>query len=144
LIPVFLIAYWFGEKNRRNTLILFFIYTFVGSLCMLFSVFYIGTLTTGSYEYDSLVGIEMSVKNALIIAIGFFAAFAVKLPLVPFHTWQPSTYTKSPMAGTMLLSALMLKMALFGMFRWLLPLTPEAFSEYKYIIVILGVIGVVY
>lgn len=144
LIPVFLIAYWFGEKNRKSVLLLFFIYTFIGSLCMLYSVFYIGTLTVGTYEYQSLVDIQMDVRTALIIASGFFVAFAVKMPLVPFHSWQPGTYTKSPMAGTLLLSALMLKMALFGILRWLLPLTPEAYGSYKYVIIILGVIGVVY
>jgi NADH-quinone oxidoreductase subunit M len=75
---------------------------------------------------------------------GFFLAFAIKIPLFPFHTWQPSTYTVSPMAGTMLLSGLMLKMALFGMIRWMLPLAPEAKSEMTCLVITLGLIGIVY
>lgn len=144
LIPVFLIAFWFGEKDRKRTLLIFFIYTFIGSLAMLFSIFYIGTLTTGNYDYQTLVDIEMNTKTALVVCMGFFFAFAVKIPLFPFHTWQPETYTKSPMAGTMLLSGLMLKMALFGILRWMLPLTPEAYHCYKYVIIVLGLIGVIY
>lgn len=143
LIPVFLLAYWFGEKDRKKVLITFFLYTFIGSLAMLFSIFYIGSLS-GSYDHATLVSIQMDVKTAWIVAFGFLIAFGVKMPLFPFHTWQAPTYTKSPMAGTMLLSALMLKMALYGVLRWLLPLTPEAHHCYKYLVIILGAIGVVY
>lgn len=143
LIPVFLLAYWFGEKDRKKVLITFFLYTFIGSLAMLFSIFYIGSLSS-SYDHETLVSIEMDVKTAWIVAFGFLVAFGVKMPLFPFHTWQAPTYTKSPMAGTMLLSALMLKMALYGVLRWLLPLTPEAYHCYKYLVIILGAIGVVY
>jgi len=144
LIPVFLILFWFGAEDRKRTLFLFFIYTFIGSLCMLYSVFYLGSLTNGNYDYDNLVKITMNSKTAMIVAFGFLMAFGVKIPLFPLHSWQPQTYTKSPMAGTMLLSALMLKMALYGILRWLLPLTPEAYPTYKYVIIILGVIGVIY
>jgi NADH-quinone oxidoreductase subunit M len=144
LLPVFLLAYWFGEKDRKKTLITFFLYTFVGSLAMLFSIFYIGTLTTEGYDYQALLNIKMDIRTAMTVAFGFLIAFGVKIPLFPLHTWQPETYTKSPMAGTMLLSALMLKMALFGILRWMMPLAPEAYSSYKYIVIILGVVGVVY
>lgn len=145
LIPVFLLALWFGEKDRKKVLITFFIYTFVGSLAMLFSIFYIGSLLpTGTYDYHNLIDIKMTTKTAMTVALGFLIAFGVKMPLFPLHTWQPSTYTKSPMAGTMLLSALMLKMALYGILRWMLTLAPEAHDEYKYIVIVLAVIGVIY
>lgn len=144
LLPVFLLAYWFGEGERKKTLITFFLYTFIGSLAMLFSIFYVGTLTTGNYDYQSLLDIQMDVRTAMTVALGFLIAFGVKIPLFPLHNWQPETYTKSPMAGTMLLSALMLKMALFGILRWMLPLAPEAFNSYKYVVIVLGVIGVMY
>jgi NADH-quinone oxidoreductase subunit M len=75
---------------------------------------------------------------------GFLLAFAIKIPLFPFHTWQPNTYVVSPMAGTMLLSALMLKMALYGMIRWMIPLAPEAIYEWKFPVIVLGLIGVIY
>lgn len=144
LLPVFLLLFWFGEKNRKRTLYMFFIFTFVGSLAMLFSIFYLGSLTTGNYDYQNLVNIQMTTKTALIVATGFLLAFGVKIPIFPLHIWQPRTYTKSPMAGTMLLGALMLKMALYGIIRWLLPIAPEAYSEFKYIVIILGLIGVIY
>ena len=144
LIPVFLLFFWFGEKDRKKTLITFFVYTFVGSLAMLFSIFYIGSLSSGSYDYESLLSIQMNTKTALTVSLGFLIAFSVKMPLFPFHTWQAETYTKSPMAGTMLLSALMLKMALYGILRWLLPLAPEAYPLFKYTVIILGMIGVIY
>lgn len=143
LVPVFLLFFWFGAADRRKAMMKFFIYTFVGSLAMLFSLLYIGSMSA-SFAWIDLVSVDMDVKAALCVAMGFFIAFAVKVPLFPFHTWQPEAYTKSPLAGTMLLSALMLKMALYGMMRWLLPLTPEALPCLKYIGMTLGVIGVIY
>lgn len=143
LIPIFLIAYWYGGPDRKPALLKFFIYTFVGSLAMLLSLIALGTYVD-NYSYESLVAIQLSTKTAFWIMSGFFLAFAIKIPLVPFHTWQPNTYTQAPMAGTMLLSALMLKMALYGMIRWMIPLAPEALNDFKCIIITLGVTGVVY
>lgn len=143
LIPVFLIALWYGGKDRKAALVKFFIYTFVGSLAMLLSLMAIKGHAK-SFSYIDLMAVELTAKSAFWIFGGFFLAFAIKIPLFPFHTWQPNTYTSSPMAGTMLLSALMLKMALYGMIRWLIPLAPEALTEMTYPVVVLGIIGVVY
>jgi len=143
LIPIFLIAYWYGAPERKPALLKFFIYTFVGSLGMLLSLIALGNYAE-NYSYESLVAVELTAKSAYWIMAGFFLAFAIKIPLVPFHTWQPNTYTLSPMAGTMLLSALMLKMALYGMIRWMVPIAPEALKDFTPIIVVLGVFGVVY
>ena len=143
LIPVFLIALWYGGKDRKAALVKFFIYTFVGSLAMLLSLMAIKGHAK-SFSYLELMAVELTAKSAFWIFGGFFLAFAIKIPLFPFHTWQPNTYTSSPMAGTMLLSALMLKMALYGMIRWLIPLAPEALTEMTYPVVVLGIIGVVY
>lgn len=143
LIPVFLIALWYGGKDRKPALVKFFIYTFVGSLAMLLSLMAIKGHAK-SFSHSDLMAVELSAKAAFWIFGGFFLAFAIKIPLFPFHTWQPNTYTTSPMAGTMLLSALMLKMALYGMIRWLIPLAPEALNEMTYPIVVLGIIGVIY
>lgn len=143
LIPVFLIALWYGGKDRKAALVKFFIYTFVGSLAMLLSLMAIKGHAK-SFSYLDLMAVELTAKSAFWIFGGFFLAFAIKIPLFPFHTWQPNTYTTSPMAGTMLLSALMLKMALYGMIRWLIPLAPEALPEMTHPIVVLGIIGVVY
>ena len=144
LIPVFLIALWFGAEGRKPALMKFFIYTFVGSLAMLLSLMAIKGFDASSFSHSDLMAVELTSKAAFWIFGGFFIAFAIKIPLFPFHTWQPDTYTTAPMAGTMLLSALMLKMALYGMIRWMIPLAPEALADMTYPIVILGVIGVVY
>lgn len=143
LIPVFLIALWFGSAERKKALIKFFIYTFVGSLGMLASLITIKACAT-DFSYESLVAVQLSSKAAFWVFGGFFLAFAIKIPLFPFHTWQPETYTISPMAGTMLLSALMLKMALYGMVRWMIPLAPEALEEWLIPGIILALIGIVY
>ena len=143
LIPVFLIALWFGGSDRKQALVKFFIYTFVGSLTMLLSLMAIKGCAK-SFSHSDLMAVELTAKSAFWIFGGFFLAFAIKIPLFPFHTWQPNTYTTSPMSGTMLLSALMLKMALYGMIRWLIPLAPEALADMTYPVVVLGIIGVVY
>lgn len=143
LIPVFLIFLWFGAKGKRKALLTFFIYTFVGSLAMLFSLIYIRSLAP-SFSIEDLMAVQLTTVSGLWVFGGFFIAFAVKIPLFPLHTWQPETYTKSPMAGTMLLGALMLKMALFGMIRWMIPLAPEALHCMTHVILLMGTIGVIY
>ncbi len=144
LIPIFMIAYLYGAPERKAALMKFFVYTFVGSIAMLATFFYLGTKTE-SYSWENLVNIEFNdAKTAAFAMLGVFIAFAVKIPIFPFHTWQPDTYSKAPMAGTMLLSGIMLKMALYGILRWLLPLFPEALCCKSWVIITLGIIGVVY
>ncbi|MBI1835781.1 MAG: NADH-quinone oxidoreductase subunit M [Flavobacteriia bacterium] len=143
LIPIFIIALSFGESDRKAALTKFFIYTFVGSLAMLASLIAIKSYAN-SFAIEDLMAVELSAKTAFWVFGGFFLAFAIKIPLFPFHTWQPNTYSKAPMAGTMLLSALMLKMALYGMIRWMVPLAPEALNEFQFPIIVLGIFGVVY
>lgn len=106
-------------------------------------VYGIGDLLS-SFAYEDLLAAQLTAKTAFWVMGGFFLAFAIKIPLFPFHTWQPDTYTVSPMAGTMLLSALMLKMALYGMVRWMIPIAPEALDELSCLVITLGLIGVVY
>lgn len=142
LIPAFLILYWFGNGSN-NVLIKFFIYTLVGSLAMLLSFIALG-LQSNSFSYTDLLAVQVPAKQACWIISGFLLAFAIKIPIFPFHTWQPDTYTTAPMSGTMLLSALMLKMALFGMMKWMIPLVPEGVSEVKWLIIILSIVGVLY
>ena len=145
LIPIFLILYWFGQQNNNPVLMKFFIYTLLGSLGMLMSFIFLGS-TIQSFAYDNLAiaGSLLGAKVACWVACGFLLAFAIKIPLFPFHTWQPATYTTAPMAGTMLLSALMLKMALYGMIKWMIPLTYSGLAEIKWIVITLGCIGIVY
>jgi NADH-quinone oxidoreductase subunit M len=143
LIPIFLIAYWFGEPERKAALMKFFMYTFFGSLFMLASLIGLKSFAA-SFAIEDLKAVELAPEVAVWLLGGFFLAFAIKVPIFPFHTWQPATYSKAPMAGTMLLSGIMLKMALYGMLRWMLPLFPEALDCVTYPIIVLGTIGVVY
>lgn len=143
LIPIFLISWWFGAPERKAALMKFFIYTFVGSLAMLAALIGI-KVNAASFYIEDLKAVVFTSKAACWLALGFFLAFAIKIPIFPFHTWQPDTYAKSPMAGTMLLSGIMLKMALYGMIRWMIPLFPEALACIQYPIIILATIGVVY
>lgn len=143
LIPIFLICWWFGAPERKAALMKFFIYTFVGSLAMLAALIGI-RVNAFSFNLVDLQTVELTAKSACWLALGFFLAFAIKIPVFPFHTWQPDTYTKAPMAGTMLLSGIMLKMALYGIVRWMLPLFPEALPCLQKLVIVLAVIGVVY
>lgn len=145
LVPIFLILYWYGKSDNNSVLLKFFIYTLLGSLGMLLSFIFVG-ITIQSFAYNDLVasGVFFPAKVACWVSVGFLLAFAIKIPLFPFHTWQPSTYTTAPMAGTMLLSALMLKMALFGMIKWMIPMTFTGIQDIKWLVITLGSIGIVY
>ena len=146
LLPIFLILYWFGSFEKPRALLQFFLYTLLGSLAMLLSV--IGLMHAGNeITYEGLLAADLnSLGNTSIILMGgFLFAFAVKIPLFPFHTWQAETYTKAPVAGTMLLSAIMLKMALFGLLKWVLPIFDGVATDFwRWPIITLGLIGVVY
>ena len=83
-------------------------------------------------------------KNIRVCSLLFFLAFAIKMPIFPFHTWQPDAYEQSPTAVTMVLSAVMVKMGLYGVMRWLMPLFPTAFMAHTNVVVILSVIGILY
>jgi NADH-quinone oxidoreductase subunit M len=143
LLPIYFIcAIWGGENKNRITL-KFFIYTFFGSLFMLASLIYLQQ-KAGSFDLNALYAVELAPGESLWVLLGFFLAFAIKMPIFPFHTWQPDTYTVAPTGGTMLLSGIMLKMGLYGVIRWMVPMAPEAFAQQGSWMIILAVIGIVY
>lgn len=154
LIPIYFnCAIWGGQDRIRVTL-KFFIYTFIGSLFMLMSLIYL-YLHTGdptaaledvrhSFLWKDLLAVNLSAQAAWWVFLGFFLAFAVKMPIFPFHTWQPDTYTTAPTGGAMLLSGIMLKMGLYGAIRWMIPLAPEAAHNMAHVGIMLSIIGVVY
>jgi NADH-quinone oxidoreductase subunit M len=148
LIPIYFICLVWGGENRARITLKFFIYTLAGSLLMLVALIYVYYQTPGSHSFDIQAlydaGRSLSPAEQGIVFWGLFLAFAVKMPVFPFHTWQPDTYTVAPVQGTMLLSAIMLKMGLFGLIRWLLPLVPAGVHEWGLIAVILSVTGIVY
>ncbi|MCS6818793.1 MAG: NADH-quinone oxidoreductase subunit M [Chitinophagales bacterium] len=146
LIPIFFIAWLWGDGQReyRSKVILkFFIYTLAGSLFMLFGFIYL-YLKAGSFALKDLYALNLSEEEQKWLFWAFFIAFAIKIPVFPFHTWQPETYTESPTAGSMLLSGIMLKMGIYSMLRWLLPVVPEGVAFWTPIVIVLCVIGVVY
>lgn len=146
LIPIYFIcAIWGGESRIRVTL-KFFIYTFIGSLFMLVALLYVYLQTPGSHSFrwEDLVNVALPQGAAWWVMLGFFLAFAVKMPVFPFHTWQPDTYTVAPTGGTMLLSGIMLKMGVYGVIRWMVPLAPEAMHQWTPIFMSLAIIGIVY
>ena len=146
LIPIYFIALIWGNgdaEERKKAVVKFFIYTFAGSLFMLTAFIYLYQ-QAGSLLIQDLYKLNLSSTEQLWIFLAFFLAYAIKIPLIPFHTWQAAVYQKAPTAGTMLLSGIMLKMGLYSVIRWQLPLAPLAAHEYKYIFIALGVAGVIY
>ena len=145
LIPVyFLCSKWGGEKRIAVTF-KFFLYTFVGSLLMLAGLVYLYYQTPdNSFALESLYNATLTQNQETILFWLFFIAFAIKMPVFPFHTWQPDTYEQSASPVTMVLSALMVKMGLFGLVRWLLPLFPEASAAFADVVIVLSVIGMIY
>ncbi|WP_293935406.1 complex I subunit 4 family protein [Sphingobacterium sp. UBA6645] len=145
LIPIYFICALWGDGDRIRVNLKFFIYTFFGSLLMLIAIIYLYQQTgTNDLSWATLTKLSLTEGSQTWVFWAFFIAFAIKIPLLPVHTWQPDTYTHAPAAGTMLLSGIMLKMGLFGLLRWLLPLAPQAVAQYGTFAMILSIIGVVY
>jgi len=145
LIPVyFLCSIWGGEKRIAVTF-KFFVYTFIGSLLMLVGILYVYFHTADqSFAMESFYKVNLSAHQQSYIFWLFFVAFAIKMPIFPLHTWQPDTYEQSPTATTLIMSAIMVKMGLFAIVRWLLPIFPEASVQFANVIIILSVIGMLY
>lgn len=145
LIPIWLIAGLWGQENKRFRFTTkFFVYTFVGSLFMLGAFVYIYNYAP-SFAVTDMYNAGLNITQQTVVFWFIFFAFAVKLPVFPFHTWQPDTYTYSPTQGTMLLSGIMLKMAVYGIFRYLLPITPDAAAGISgSIVLMLAIIGVLH
>ncbi len=145
LIPVyFLASIWGGEKRIKATF-KFFIYTFVGSLFLLIGILYMYLKTSnGSFGLVAFYNVQLSAVEQYWMFLLFFIAFAIKMPIFPLHTWQPEAYEQAPTPVTMVLSAVMVKMGLFGLLRWLLPLFPVAVKQFNTAIIVLIVVGIVY
>lgn len=150
LIPVYFLASRWGGERRIAATFKFFVYTFGGSLVMLLGIIYV-YLHTGPTEYSehsfSLMAFRTVLMNPIqqLWVFGLFIfAFAIKMPIFPFHTWQPDAYEQSPTAVTMVLSAIMVKMGVFGIIRWVLPMLPAAVIKFDNVLIGLSVIGIVY
>lgn len=147
LIPIYFIALLWGEnkdKEFRNTAIFkFFVYTLAGSLFMLVAFIYLYS-KAGSFMLQDLYALDLSRTEQIWLAAAFFLAFAIKIPIFPFHTWQADTYKEAPTVGTMLLAGIMLKMGLYSLLRWLLPIMPHGVIALNPVLITLSVIGIIY
>jgi NADH-quinone oxidoreductase subunit M len=146
LIPVYFLCSMWGGERRIAATFKFFIYTFVGSLIMLVGLIYIQSLTPDrSFDINSFYKVVIDNKTQNWIFWLMFVAFAIKIPVFPFHSWQPDTYEQSPTAVTMVLSGIMVKMGLFAILRWLLPVLPSAsFAFGEKMIAMWAIAGMIY
>jgi NADH-quinone oxidoreductase subunit M len=148
LIPIWFICLVWGSEGRAPITLKFFIYTLAGSLLMLVALIYVYLQTPGEHTFDMQAlyqaGRGLSAVEQGWIFWGLFLAFAIKMPVFPFHTWQPDTYTVAPAQGTMLLSGIMLKMGTYGVIRWIIPVVPLGLQEWGMTAVVLSVIGIIY
>jgi len=145
LIPVyFLCSIWGGEKRIAITF-KFFIYTFIGSLLMLVGILLVYLHTKDhSFAWSSFTNTDLTSGEEALPFFLFSIAFAIKMPIFPLHTWQPDAYEQAPTATTMVLSGVMVKMGLFAVIRWVLPMFPFAANAFAMPIIILAVVGMIY
>ncbi len=155
LIPMYFLCSIWGGPKRIPTTFKFFVYTFVGSLLMLVGIIYLysftgpkvfndGTTSMHSFALTAFYHANIPPTAASWLFWLFFAAFAIKMPIFPLHTWQPSTYNQSPTPVTMVLSGIMVKMGLLGVIRWLIPIFPAVAINVADIVIILSLIGIIY
>lgn len=148
LIPIYFICLIWGGENRGRITFKFFVYTLAGSLFMLIALIYLYLATPGTHSFD-IEALYAAGRALTEIEQGYvfwflFVAFAVKMPVFPFHTWQPDTYTVAPTQGTMLLSGIMLKMGIYGVIRWLIPVVPVGVNNWGMTAIVISVIGIIY
>ena len=149
LIPMyFLIGIW-GHENRRYASYKFFIFTQASGLLMLLAIlglYFIHGSQSGVYTFDyfQLLGTDLSQNVGRWLMLGFLAAFIVKLPVVPFHSWLPDAHSQAPTAGSLILAGLLLKTGAYGLIRFVVPLFPSAAAEFAPWAMLLGVIGILY
>ncbi|MBP8157681.1 MAG: NADH-quinone oxidoreductase subunit M [Flavobacterium sp.] len=146
LIPIYFIALIWGNddaEERKKAVVKFFIYTLGGSLFMLIAFAYLYS-KAGSFLLEDLYQLDLTATEEGWIFFAFFLAYAIKIPIIPFHTWQAKVYQKAPTVGTMLLSGIMLKMGLYSVIRWQLPIAPNAAKAHMPILIGLSIAGVIY
>jgi NADH-quinone oxidoreductase subunit M len=149
LVPMYLMVGGWGAGKRGPAAVKFFVYTMLGSVLMLASIIYIHS-QAGTFDYVEIMNalqsgrVILSPSQQLLLFLGFFAAFAVKAPIFPLHTWLPDTYTLAPTPATFLLAAVMSKMGVYGLLRFSLTLAPSGAHRCAPWIAILAIIGILY
>ncbi|MGD9597879.1 MAG: NADH-quinone oxidoreductase subunit M [Steroidobacteraceae bacterium] len=143
LIPMFLIIGVWGGPRRVYATIKFFLYTFLGSVLMLVALIYL-YVQGGDYSIRALQDLPLTLVEQRWIFLAFLAAFAVKVPMWPVHTWLPDAHVEAPTGGSVILAAILLKMGGYGFLRFSLPVTPDASRELDWLMIALSLIAVVY
>ncbi|NKB61391.1 MAG: NADH-quinone oxidoreductase subunit M [Gammaproteobacteria bacterium] len=144
LIPMFIIIGIWGGPNRIYATIKFFLYTLLGSLLMLVALLYLYNVSGNSFSILDFHQIKLGMNVQIMLFLAFFAAFAVKVPMFPVHTWLPDAHVEAPTGGSVILAAIMLKMGGYGFIRFNMPITPDASHELAWLMITLSLIAVVY
>ena len=143
LPPLFILIGLFGSSNKVRASFYLFLYTLFGSLFLLLSILAMSSIM-GTTDFDALYKTNFNYSTQLFLFYGIFIAFAVKTPTIFLNTWLLKAHVESPLSGSIILAAIVLKLSLYGIFRLILPLLPKASVDYTYIIYLIGVITIIY
>jgi NADH-quinone oxidoreductase subunit M len=144
LIPMYILIGVWGGPNKIYAAFKFFLYTLLGSLLMLVALIYLYTKSGGSFDILTWHKLPLSAKEQTLLFFAFFAAFAVKVPMFPVHTWLPDVHVEAPTGGSAVLAAIMLKLGAYGFLRFSMPILPDASQEWAWLMITLSLIAVVY
>ncbi|HNI75030.1 MAG TPA: NADH-quinone oxidoreductase subunit M [Giesbergeria sp.] len=144
LIPMYLIIGIWGGPNKIYAAFKFFLYTLLGSLLMLVALIYLYNQSSGSFDIATWHQLPLSRTAQTLLFFAFFAAFAVKVPMWPVHTWLPDVHVEAPTGGSAVLAAIMLKLGAYGFLRFSLPIAPDASREWAWLMIALSLIAVIY
>jgi NADH-quinone oxidoreductase subunit M len=144
LIPMYLIIGIWGGPNKIYAAFKFFLYTLLGSLLMLVALVYLYNKSGGSFDLSAWHKLPLGMSAQTLLFFAFFAAFAVKVPMWPVHTWLPDVHVEAPTGGSAILAAIMLKLGAYGFLRFSMPIAPDASREWAWLMIALSLIAVVY